>query len=111
MLGRQKQKKDSRSAKTGLTGPETGLTDPSGNFAKIPRNKKKGRPSFEELLAKSKERGANPKQNRRPSKAKDTNLSLGHCEQPGFCPRQGNHVVAPYLDPRAPTGSLSSSRF
>jgi len=84
----QKQKRDSRSAKTGLTGP-------FGNFAKSPRNKKR-RSTFEELLAKYKKRGATPKQKRWPNKAKDMKLSPGYCEQLDFFTREGNHAASPY---------------
>ena len=58
-LGGQEQKKDVRSAKTGLTSLETGLTGQSGNSRKKSRNKKeKERPSFKELLAKYERKGA-----------------------------------------------------
>ena len=42
-LGGQEQKKDVRSAKTSLTGLETGLTGQSGNSEKNSRNKKRER--------------------------------------------------------------------
>ena len=47
-------KRSSKSAKTGLTGPSRGS-------ARLLRNKKEGRPSFEELLAKYKKEGATQK--------------------------------------------------
>jgi hypothetical protein len=51
-FGRQAQKKGARSAKTDLTDHGTGLTGHYGNYVKISKDKKKGRPSFKELLAK-----------------------------------------------------------
>ena len=60
-LGGQEQKKGARSIETGLTGLETGLIGPSGNSGKNSRNnKKKGRPSFKQLLAKYEEKGGYP---------------------------------------------------
>ena len=56
--GGQEQKRDARSAQTGLTGQETGLTGRSGNSRKNSRNNKKERPSFKQLLAKYEEKGA-----------------------------------------------------
>lgn len=50
-LGRQELKKGARYAKTDLTGH-------SGDSLKIPKDKKKGRPSFKELLAKYEGKGA-----------------------------------------------------
>jgi len=56
---------------------------------------KKGRPRFEQHLAKYKKKGATQKQKRRPSKAKDIKASLGHHEQPDSLTHQGNHAAAP----------------
>ena len=64
-MGGQEKKRSTKFAKIGLAGLKTGRTGPSGNFAKIPRGKKKGRPSFEELLAKYKKKGAAQNQKRR----------------------------------------------
>ena len=50
--GGQEQKRSSRSAKTGLTGHEIGLTGPSGNFGNDPKTMMRKNPSFEELLRK-----------------------------------------------------------
>ena len=50
--GGQEQKRSSRSAKTGLTGHEIGLTGPSGNFGNSPKTMTRKKPSFEELLRK-----------------------------------------------------------
>jgi len=50
--GGQEQKRSSRSAKTGLTGHEIGLTGPSGNFGNDPKTMTRKKPSFEELLRK-----------------------------------------------------------
>jgi len=58
-LGGQEQKKDARSAQSGL---ETGPTGPSGISKKISRNNKKERPSFKQLLPKYEEKGDTQKQ-------------------------------------------------
>ena len=51
------------SVQTGLAGLETGLTGPFGSSGKNSRNnKKKGRPSFKQLLAKYEEKGATQRQ-------------------------------------------------
>jgi len=72
-FGGQQQKKDVRSAKTGL---ETGLTGHSGNSRKNSRNKKeKERLSFKELLAKYNKKRVVQKQGGRPDKVKDTKAS------------------------------------
>ena len=57
-LGAHGNKKDARSAETGLPGLETDLTGSSGNSAKNPSEKRKARPSFKELLAKYEKEGA-----------------------------------------------------
>jgi len=78
------------------------MTGLSGKFAKNSKNKKKGRPSFEELLAKYEKKGVTQKQKRHSSEAKDT--KPGHCEQSDSHPRQDNHATAPYSfgEPVAP---------
>ena len=95
MLGGQEQKKDIKSAKTGLTGLETGLTGPSGSSAKIPSNKSKARLSFEELLAKYDREGAVQKQKRRQNKVNDIKPSLKHQEQSDSYSSQGNPCYMP----------------
>ena len=50
-------------------------------FLKKSRNNKKERPSFKQLLAKYKEKGATQKQKKRPDQVKDTNLSSERREQ------------------------------
>ena len=52
LAGGQEQKRSSRSAKTGLTSHEIGLTGPSGNFGNDPKTMTRKKPSFEELLRK-----------------------------------------------------------
>ena len=66
--GGQEQKRDTRSAETGL---ETGLTGSSGSVVENPSNKSKARPSFKELLAKYEKEGAAQKQRRWSNKVKD----------------------------------------
>jgi hypothetical protein len=63
-LGGQDRSEDTGSAQTGLTGSRTGLT---GWYGKI---KDKARPSFEELLAKYKKKGAAQKQKKFQNKVK-----------------------------------------
>jgi len=72
MLGGQDKNKGARSAKTGLTGLETGLTGHSWNSGK---NSRKKRPSFKELLAKYEKKGVVQKQRGRPDKVKNTKSS------------------------------------
>ena len=80
------------------------MTGLSGKFAKNSKNKKKGRPSFEELLAKYEKKGITQKQKRQSSEAKDTKPSPGHREQSDSHPCQGNHAAVPYSfgEPVAP---------
>ena len=71
--GGQEQKRDTRSAETGL---ETGLTGSSGSVVKNPSNKSKARLSFKELLAKYEKKRAAQKQRRRSNKVKDVKLNI-----------------------------------
>ena len=90
-LGGQEQKKGVRSIQTGLTGPP-------GSFGKKSRNnKKKGRPSFKQLLAKYEEEGATQRQKERPDQAKGINPSSEHHEQSASHVQQGNNTFAAYL--------------
>ena len=80
MLGGHESKKDSRSAKTGMTGLETGLIGSSGNSGKNSSGKSKARPSFKELLAKYEKKGAAQKQVGQLNKVKDAKPSSGRQE-------------------------------
>jgi len=95
MLGGQDQKKGARSSQTGL---KTRLTGPSGNSGKNSRNaKKKGRPSFKELLAKYEEKGITQKQKKQPDQAKDTKSSSKSHEQSASHLQQSNNTFTPCL--------------
>ena len=91
-----------RSVQTGL---ETGLTGPFRSFGKISRNnKKKGRPSFKQLLAKYEDKGATQRQKEQSDQAKDAKPSSKSREQSASPLQQGNSTFAPYLfgEPVAP---------
>jgi hypothetical protein len=88
-LGGQQQGKCVGSALTDLTGH-------TGRSEHRTKSKNKTRPSFEELLAKYKKKGATQEQKRRLSKAKDTKLLPGYQERPDSRPHQGNRAAAPY---------------
>ena len=77
----QEQKRDTRSAETGLTGLETGLTGSSVSVVENPSNKSKARPSFKELLTKYEKEGATQKQRRRSNKVKDVKSTSTSGEQ------------------------------
>ena len=99
--GGQEQKRDARSAETGLTGLETGLTGSSGTVVENPSNKSKARPSFKELLAKYEKEGAAQKQRRRSNKVKDVKLTSTSGEQSNHRPCQGNCAAMQYSGPVA----------
>ena len=94
--GGQEQKRDARSAETGLTGLETGLTGSSASVVENPSNKSKARPSFKELLAKYEKEGAVQKEKRQQTKVKDTKLSSKHQEQSDSHLSQGDYTSEPY---------------
>ena len=97
-LGGQEQKKGARSVQTGLTGP-------SGSSRKKSRNnKKKGRLSFKQLLAKYEEKGGTQRQKEQSDQAKDAKPLSKYREQSASLLQQGNNTFAPYLfgEPVAP---------
>ena len=67
-------------------------------------NKKKGRPSFKQLLAKYEEKGGTQRQKEQSDQAKDAKPSSKSREQSASPLQQGNITFAPYLfgEPVAP---------
>ena len=100
--GGQEQKRDARSAETGLTGLETGLTGSFGSVVENPSNKSKARPSFKELLAKYEKEGASQKQRRRSNKVKDVKSTSTSGEQSNHRPCQGDCAAMQYSGSVAP---------
>ena len=100
--GGQEQKRDARSAETGLTGLETGLTGSSASVVENPSNKSKARPSFTELLTKYEKEGAAQKQRRRSNKVKDVKSTSTSGEQSNHRPCQDNCAAMQYSGPIAP---------
>jgi hypothetical protein len=54
------------------------------------------KPTFEELLAKYRKKGASQKQGGRPSKGKNSKLSTKNQNIPCSCKSQENYVASPY---------------
>jgi hypothetical protein len=63
---------------------------------RCPKVKKKVKPTFEELLAKYKKKGASQKQRGRPSKDKNLKLSTKNQNIPCSYKSQENYVATPY---------------
>jgi hypothetical protein len=63
---------------------------------RCPIAEKKVKPTFDELLAKYKKKGASQKQGGRPSKGKNSKLSTKNRNIPCSCKSQENYVDAPY---------------
>jgi hypothetical protein len=96
MPGGHDRKEDAGSAQTGLTGCETGRTGHSRNSKNRSQCKNKVRPSFEELLANYKKKGATQKQKYRPNKVKSAKSSSKPQDQPDSCLHQSNSAAPPY---------------